>query len=327
MMPASLLVALLIGGTLLQDGSRAPAPSEPHRRGATADANTVAPVVVEGRRLTPEQREQSVSAFVRSLSAPTRRDRLARWNRRVCPGVVGLPARQGQFIVERMAQEARALNLEVGGPGCTPNILVLASSEPEQAARRLRQKHPKYFAAGSGQGQLATGGGGQSIQTFVSTPRAVRWWHVAEMVGADGQPISFIEVPDPALPEGASGIAVPLVQGTISSRLTSMVREDLTRAVLIVDMKRVRGVSYEALASYLSMAALAQLDPQGERGDLSSVMSLFGPEGRNPQAPGTLTRWDRAYLRGLYAAPANARSLHAQRGAIRRSLLQAAAGE
>ncbi len=115
-----------------------------------------------------------------------------------------------------------------------------------------------------------------------------------------------------------------MVEATGASRLRTLAREDLVRAVLIVDAGRVRGVTYEALASYLAMAALAQLDPEASPGELDTIMSLFDGEGPSPGAPGTLTQWDRAYLRGLYASPNDTRNLHAQRGAIRRSMRTAA---
>lgn len=284
-------------------------------------ATEVEGVDVRGRRpLTEAEQRKAESEFVRELSAPTRRERLARWDRALCVGVAGLPATEGGYIVDRIAQEALAVGLDVGQPGCRSNALILFTSDAERAARDLRAKHPTFFTGRPGRGgdTLESGGGGQRFGEFLRSQRPVRWWHVAKLTGSDGRPLGATEVPP------GSGYFVPVNETTGSSRLASLWREDLSRAVVIVDAKSMRGVSYEALASYLAMVTLAQLDPEADPRGLESIMTLFADRDAGRTAPETLTAADRAYLKGLYASADDARNLNAQQGAIRRSLRQGA---
>lgn len=312
-----MLAAMLFGAALAaaQPMAAAQAPPTPPAE-QPQDPDTVEGVVVEGRRkLSEEEQRKAESAFVRELAAPTRRDRLARWDGELCIGVVGLPQVQGSYVSDRIAEEAAALGLRPGPPGCKADVFILFTSQADKTAADFRAKRRAFFTGGAGgSGLLESGGGGQRMKGFLTTPRPVRWWHVSRLSSSDGRPLAAIEIPP------GSGRYVPANATTGSSRLASLLKEDLARALVIVDSTRMRGVTYEALASYLSMVTLAQLDPEAEPRDLRTIMTLFADRDAGRRPADTLTDWDRAYLKGLYEAPDNARNLNAQRGAIRRSL-------
>jgi len=271
--------------------------------------NTVEGVEVRARPLDPEAERKAISEFVRGLSSPTQRGRLARWEKSVCPAVIGLSQRHGTYIADRIAVEAQALGLETGQPGCRANIFILFSGRADETAAQFRrQAHYRFFAHIDERGAVEKGGGDQGLRSFLSSSRPVRWWHVAAKTGADGQPADRGEL-----------------RLTTGSRLASSWREDITRVLMIVDTTQTRGVTYEALASYLVMGALAQLDPDPAAGRVDSITTLFADRDAGRSVPETLTAEDRAYLRGLYASPADAKSLNVQRGAIRRSLQEARA--
>lgn len=302
-----------------------PVPQSPREEPPEGEAPAVDGVVVTGRPLTEEGRREAESDFVRRQSAPTRRNRLARWQDGICPGVVGWPQTQASYVAERVAEEARAVGLTVGAPGCKPDLLIVVTSKGDDAAQRFEEKYRSFFAAGAKPGALTTGGGGQTVRSFVESLRPVRWWHVSELKGSDGRPLRVVD--SSTFTGGPIGMPVLLLEGVGSSRLASAVREDLARALIIVDTSRLKGVTYEALASYLAMVSLAQLDPEADPGPLPTILSLFRDRDQGVAPPETLSDWDRAYLRGLYAAPDNAQSLNTQRGAIRRSLSQVGAPE
>ncbi|MCA3698828.1 hypothetical protein [Brevundimonas sp.] len=69
--------------------------------------------------------------------------------------------------------------------------------------------------------------------------------------------------------------------------------------IIIVDVDRVAGVDLGALADYLAVISLAQIDPELDPGPYDTILSLFS-EGASP--PPGLTDWDRAFLQGLYSA-------------------------
>ena len=310
---AAAVAAML--GLAQAEAARASATQPP----AEQDGTAVEGVVVQGRRTSEEEQRKAESAFVRELAAPTRRARLARWDDQVCPGVVGWPHDRAAYVVERIAQEARAVGLEVGPPGCEPDILILVTSDGDRTAREVREKFRKLFVHPLAR-SLYSGGGGQTADQFVAESRPVRWWHLTELTGSDGRPLRMAMLSSlvPGMPE----VPVPVVDNAAVSRAASAVKEDLARALIIVDTSRLKGVTYEELASYLAMVSLAQLKPDAEPDSLPTILSLFRDRDAGGTRPDTLTEWDRAYLRGLYAAADNSRSLHTQRGAIRRSLEQ-----
>lgn len=277
--------------------SAQPPAQAPSSAEKTDEANTVEGVVVEGRRkLTEDEQRKAVSAFVRQLSEPTVRGRLARWETEVCPGVVGLPPDRGAYILDRFAEEATALGVEVGRPGCRPDVLIVVAGRPDEFAAKFRKEHRRFFAHLSFPGDVEAGGGDQNLDEFLTTTRPVRWWHVARKEHRE-----ILE----------------------ASRLSSNVREDLSRALVIVDGGKLQGITTEQLAGYLAMTMLAQLAPEAAPTAFPTIMTLFNDREAGRPPPETLTQWDRAYLKGLYEADAHASSLHTQRGAIRRSLNEA----
>ena len=277
------------------------------------------PTDVEG--VTVESRGRVLDQLVRRMTAPTPKGRLGRWNGRICPGIVGLAQKDGGYIADRIALEAQTLGLDVGEPGCAPNILILFTNAPDKAAADLKAKYGRTLMADRPRsGDVASGGGGrQSVADFLVSDQPVRWWHLSETVPSDGRTYGGMELPT-ALGQKAGGPVVPLIESPVSSRLASLRREDFGSVIVIVDNSQLKGVTYEALASYLAMVTLAQLEPDSDAGSMPSILNLFRDRDAGLQPPDTITEWDRAFLSGLYAAPADARGLSAQHGAIRRSL-------
>lgn len=117
--------------------------------------------------------------------------------------------------------------------------------------------------------------------------------------------------------------SVPAYESAGASRLQAKTSEKLNRVVIIVDTRQMKGVTYKALAAYLSLVALAQLEPQAEPGSLPSVLALFRDRDAGAEPAHDLTAWDRAYLRALYSGPRGARNLNTQTGAIRQELQKA----
>ncbi len=59
-------------------------------------------IIVVGERL-----QEMVRSFVGEVAvAPGGEQQMARWDRRICPLVAGLPGRQMQYVADRIAQRA-----------------------------------------------------------------------------------------------------------------------------------------------------------------------------------------------------------------------------
>jgi hypothetical protein len=267
------------------------------------------PIVVTGR--TPEQTQ----SFVERVAAVPSADQLARWDRVVCPSVAGLPARQGQFLADRIAQRAAALGLEPGAAGCQGNVAVFVTNDSDAMARQLFEQDPSLFAYLGGGGLVTLGRGAFDAQ-FLNSQRAVRWWHVSETIGADGRALH-----GDASQGGFSNAPMARAQGT---RLRNETRQDFARVIIIVDARRVGGANLTALGDYIAMVALAQIDPGADTAAFPTVLNLFNaPAG---QAVTGMTDWDLAYLGGLYNATRSAVNAQQQRREISRHMQSGAGG-
>ena len=254
-------------------------------------------VVVDGRRL-----RESVDRFVDDIVAPPVGRGPARWNRRVCVGVVNLRREAAQALVDQVSVVADRVGLEIGEPGCSPNILVIATDDGAALARALVDEKPRAFRPQySGAARSS-----EALDYFQTTSAPVRWWHVSMPVVRDtGEP--GVRMP---------GFGAPMIPG--EGRLRNPLRNDLQRVFVILDMDDAVGVSIEQLGDYVGMVALAQVDPEAATSSYDTVLNLF-----QTTTPGlTLTDWDVSYLTALYGSELNQRSANAQGGEISSLMLR-----
>jgi hypothetical protein len=266
-------------------------------------------IVVEGRRT-----EDVIRAFVSDMALPSpRQGQLARWDRRICPGVAGLRPRYAQFVIDRMAQRALDVGLDIGDPGCRANILIVVSTDPGAVARELFENHRRLMGYYDERGRSSQGR--RALQAFVDSTAPVRWWHVNNTVTRDGEVIR----------ENArdNDFAVTRLTGP-ATRLQGARRQDFAAAFVVVDARVLPEIDFDfgALADYLAMVALAQLDPGADTSAYPTILNLFSPEGATApeNRPRTATAWDTAYLRGQYEATREARSAGEQESDIARSI-------
>ena len=247
--------------------------------------------VVGGRSL-----RQAIDVFTDSVVAPPRGQNPARWHDFVCVGAVNLQRDAAQAIIDRVSQVALDIGLEIGEPGCSANILIVGTDDGPAMATAMVDYRPAIFRPGY------SGAARSSLQLarFQQTEAPVRWWHVALPVIADTGVIA-VRMP---------GEDPPVIPG--GSLLRTEVRNDLGRAIIIVDFARAGSVSFEQLSDFVAMAAFAQIDPDADMSAFPSVLNVFG----DPGAASGLTDWDRAYLTGLYTAELNRRRPSHTAGAI-----------
>ena len=254
-------------------------------------------VVVVGRRL-----RQAVDSFVDDVVAPPVGRGPARWNRQVCVGIVNLRRDVAQALADQVSAVADRVGLQIGEPGCSPNILVIATDEGPGLARALVIEKPLAFRPQySGAARSS-----EALEFFQTTPAPVRWWHVSmPVVRATGEP--GVRMP---------GGGAPMIAG--EGRLRSPLRNDLQRVFVILDMDDATGLSIQQLGDYVGMVALAQIDPAAETSSYDTVLNLF-----QTTTPGlTLTDWDVSYLTALYGSELNQRSANAQGGEISSLMLR-----
>lgn len=275
---------------------------------------TVEELVVQGAAAEAARR------FVEGVApAETRNDRLARWDRPVCVTVMGLRGEHGRYVAERINDTVHAVGLKAQLAPCRPDVVVMVTPEPDEAAARLVAEQSRAMALNPRSGQLTSSDDDAAVQAFVASDRPVRWWWAVETRPADGATQQFGSA---ALPELGKA---PVTASTSSSRLKSNHRDALITSLIVVDGRQLRGVSYEQLASYVSIVALAQIAPEPAPAELSSILTLFEDVAAGREAQETLTAYDLAYLQGLYTAPSNAYDENAQKSAIAARMEKAAA--
>lgn len=267
-------------------------------------AQSSEPVIVTGHA------EDMVRNFVGEVSArPAGVNQLARWDRSICPEVAGIQARYAQFIIDRISQRAYQLGLTPGRSGCRANVFIFVTPDSQAFAKALVD-HQALMAShtmdenGNSRGQAA-------LADFAATDRAVRWWHVTQSVTSDGQ----------VLGNGDDNVSGPMAHEVVrlggqSSRLQPTTRQDFNRVLVVVDASKSQGLELSSLADYLSMVALAQLDPGADTSGYDTILNLFSAHSAGTETPVEMTDWDRAYLQGLYRAPRFARNSRQQAGSI-----------
>ena len=284
---SSLAAAALLSGIAAADP---PSPS----------STTVSGVTVTATQATPEK----VKSFVNQLTETAPGVQMARWDRSICTGVLGLPEQHAQFMNDRIAAIAVAVGLETGKPGCRPNVLVMIAPDAQVFTKKIVENNARAFGLGFGHSR-----GLKALKDFENTARPVRWWHVTQTKAVGG-----FEVSEPV--NGGRGMDAGTVEVFSVSHVHTGVVEVFGGILIVVDAKSAQGVSYQALCDYISMVALAQIAPDVDATSLPSILSLFHDRDAGKPLPTGLTPWDTGYLKALYTVRTDVERISQAKGAI-----------
>jgi hypothetical protein len=249
--------------------------------------------------------KKAVTEFVETTSVKTGTGQMGRWDKEVCLSVSGLKSEYASFILERIAVTAGEVGLATGKPGCTPNLIVVATDNAEKLLTESVKKNQRAFL--DDQWTIREGRG--KLKEFIASNRPVRWWFVVARVTRDGTPYEV-------------GGAVE-IRG--SSMIGSTVRADFHHVFVILDVSRIRTVRFAALADYIAMVSLAQTSPDAEFAGVPTILRLFSDREAGLTPAEGMTDWDRAFLKGLYSAPRSAKRMSIQERDISRAIQDALA--
>lgn len=282
-MRGTLCILAVVAALGLANAARAQTAPTETAESTTEPAARVDDIIVSGGRL-----EELTARFVEEATEPPRRRGLARWAGPVCIGVMNFRRDVGEYIADRLVQIGDEVGVPVDASACDPNIYVVGAADAPSLAREWVERHPRDFRPRARQ----TNGSRSSLDRFVSSDDAVRWWHVSMPMHFDiltGRASRAVALP---------GEPTPSIQVYAKSQLRSRIRDDLMRVVIIVDVDRLEDATLAQLGDYLAMVAFAQIDPEGDTMDYPTILNLFdGDRG----VPG-LTEWDRAFLTAMYDA-------------------------
>lgn len=296
----TLLAAAALFSTGLQHGPQATDDEEP--------ATELESVIVEAQRF-----EKAARTYVEDVAEPPRGTRLARWNRPVCVSVTNMQPRFAQFAIDRIAVNAFDAGADVGEPGCRPNVVILATTDGPALAQKLVREAGLGFRPGMSHTNLHR----DALRNFQTSDAPVRWWNVVMPVTTDSGAIATRlwgdDIIDPFT--GGRFFALRVRDG---SRIRSNIRYDMAWTIVIVDMSKTGSVPFGALADYISMVSLAQVDAEADLAGQATIMNLFDA----PDIVQGLTDWDKDYLAALYAAPNDRTSAQQQVNGVVRVMVQ-----
>lgn len=266
------------------------------------------------------ERVDTARRFVGRVAAPAPRRGLARW-RSICAAVANLHRDVAQPIADRLGNRAVDLGIEVEGPGCDANLIIVFSADASGVARALIQADPDVFRPGTS----GTERGAAALRDFQDTDRPVRWWTLSIPINSDTGRRAVRAPGDrvggPMPPRIASILGcksavdcavAPIVQTNVSSRLNSQVVDQIYKSIVIVDIDAVIGLGADQLGDYLAMVTLAQIDPQADTETFDTVLNLF----TQPDQVDGLSEWDRSYLWALYNSRSRRSHANAQADAV-----------
>lgn len=236
---------------------------------------------------------KAISDFVRAFAEPTKEGKLSRWDGSICPGTLGLQRKYAEYLNDRLAQVAREAGVKVGAPGCRPDVLVIVTGDVDRVTQTLKEDFQRELGLAAFSDESVSTPGRAAFSRFLASEAPVRWWHVSTTMSADGidRDDRRVKVFNP-------------------SRLHATTQEVFESVVILVDARKTAGQTYASLADYVSMVALAQIDPEAEYAGVDTVLNLFRG------GPKAMTSVDKAYLAGLYGARADAVDARAQRRSI-----------
>jgi hypothetical protein len=254
---------------------------------AAIEPAKVPQVTIEAERQALKER---ITHFVRTLTTQVSSyETLARWGVKVCPAVSGLPAPQGEFILQRISSIARSAGIPLGGSDCKPNLWVMVTAEPARLLKDTWSRDPSRFQQLSGLRATAT-----EMRRFIDDKRPIRAWYGAELVGEMGNELgSYAQM-------GDKNRAPKVNTLPTMSRIQSDDRQVIRSALVVVDKGRIIGLSVGALADYVAMVGLAQINLEADYSSAESILNLFtAPE--KGQSISQLSAWDATFLKDLYA--------------------------
>ena len=248
-------------------------------------------VTIEAKR-DREQLRREVNQFVdATIVKPHGDESLLRWKNPVCPLVAGMKREEGEFMLRRLSEVARAVNAPLAGQSCSANLFVIVAGNPGGFLELWWRRDRRLFN---------TEHGNAPVERFIQTPRPVRAWYNDYEVDPD----SGSEIGGLLTQSMGVGSGIQLKRGNmlppVGSRLTYTAVRAIASVIVVIDPQKVAQLNFGQLADYVSLISLAEINPDKDVGEVPSILKVFRePEGAAPQG---LSIWDQALLQAVYTS-------------------------
>ena len=258
-------------------------------------------ILVEGQRL-------SINRMVSETINDAGYEALARFEDKICPGVVGLSLQQAVKVADMIRANIAALGGKLQDPGCTPNATVILVEQPVEFVKKFAKTQPGYFTMTP-----------REFEQFTSQPRPVASWHVTETRDRDGQELGGSDKLSDRKKKLANtqaatsvGINARVVRQSAATRLYTNTREDMTFGFVVIDNQKLGGKTTRQLADLATLHLLLDIKQNAGERNRASILSLFEDRPEGAAAPDQLSSYDRAMVQALYAPSENNRTASQQ---------------
>jgi hypothetical protein len=245
-------------------------------------------VIVTAPRDRPEKQ---LDDFIIAHAAPSPYLRkIARWRTGICPMTVGLSDKMNLYVTQRVIRVAMLAGAPLDSKEpCRPNVLIAATSQPQEMLDLIREKRPVLLGYHyvSRAKELAT------------MTRAVQAWYSTAtedfygFVQPDGGGYNLNTL-DALREQGFWNVHVS------GSRTGDGLKSQFTTAIILVDAGKIAGLPIGPLADYIAMLALGQGQYYDVCQPVPTITNLLAPDCADNRKPAALTDIDVTYLRGLY---------------------------
>jgi len=264
----------------------------------------------ENVTVTATKSREVLGKFTKAFATPTIiLGKIARWERRICPVVVGQNPHFTAFIMQRVKYVALAAGAPViTDASCKPNIEIVFTTTPQALLDNVRKNDPVYLGYATTIAQQVA---------LAAVTRPIQAWYTTETIDLNGARSldngrslgEGIEI----FRKSQNPIFVSKVTRSNGNRINDGVHSGFNHILIVIDTAKLGGEKIVPLADYISMLALTQPSALDACQELPSVVNLLARNCRDV-ADG-LTQFDLAYLQGLYKMAAD-RSMVLQRNEI-----------
>ena len=261
-------------------------------------------IVVTGQR-APTASE--ISQSIRTVTAVSVDNQLARWNAPLCVRVNGVAEPVAAIVRAKIDAEARAAGAKVANTGCRTNVVVSFVRDAAGVVATMSRRQPGLL------GKLPPA----DRRALAAPDLPVRWWYGYDTRGSDGRVIGGASSALGANMSAGDGVVLPgRVSETNRASLTATeLRVDVVATTVLVDVDRATGTRLSAVAAYVARVVVAPtriVRPKDAEPTVPTVLTLF--DSGDPR-PADLSAFDHAYLASLYRLPVDRRA-SSQRAAL-----------
>ena len=195
--------------------------------------NQPSDIIVTANREDAPSTTESVRAISEAVDGT-----LPRFEKPVCPGVVGLPTHLAAGVIARMRTTIAEAGVDLAAEDCGANLTLIVADDGSELIDRLALESPPLFASLSA----------QDIHQLTSAPGPVWSWHTTEPKRADGAPV---------VRNSGGGSDTYMVQGAKMSRLASPIRMDVSLGFVVIGTAAIDGLEVGQIADFTVMRGLA----------------------------------------------------------------------